>query len=1203
MKRQYTNKRNPCPICGNHHGCATQEDGLIECLRSFSQQDAPPGYRFIKLLRNDMGGLFVFDDGIDHQKETPAYSQQQRHSVNVQVKDRLSIEERDRQFRLLLQTTVTTLSTQHSSHLQTIRQLSTHEINWLLGLGWVRTWEPGFYAPLGVTADLPGISPDGKLLGRSGIAIAALDPDFHITGFQIATLRTDPKYIWLSSTNYGGNGPQLPNGELPLFCWKHPDTTRVKVVILCEGTLKSLLTAQFLWRTGATDIAVIGTASAARYGEKTLKNYLKRLRPQEIRLMPDAGAAANPHIATANQETLQRCRKWGYQLTVGDWGHLDSKEHLDIDELLAAGRQNEIKLITSAAYFTRCHTHSLISQLLKQGSFHLTGDKLIELRPPKDSTENLDLIRHYATSIQQCRQGGYQVIVAWNDENITPEDFFALCPESIQKQLASLDREWGMLYNLKLWFRRMVERYRPKNGFGKKDPVPQTDAKTLDSDLTPKTIEYKPGKLPRKSDCSPPPNILFKKGQRLQVYTEAIAAGWKHILDSSPTGTFKSHDAGIAQPKTFGVDKLWYFTSHARNVTTETVERNYDYLDVRNSGMVWDYTPNGKPYLRWPKNGELPDTTGNCHRSSIFAALRNKNISIDEGVENPVCGTCHLLEACRSSSGPGFGHRSQRRETLESDSIIAHPDSAPGTNDYDWSNCGNFWDEAMQTVQPIRSVAASLKDLNQVIAELTIYYPEISIQLQPLWTVLHSSLTGEIKQPHHGWNDAAVREILGVPPDNLDEIIALATEILHPDLKSLFNTTREHGVNLNDLPRTLRKRFSDTRLCLTQKIQQDIVLNWFVPFLQVWGRRIKGALRIDQGQLLISTRNERHALIAKASAWNIYLDATATPEYLSWWMDVDPEDILTIEQEVSPSKNLKIIQVTGLGQVSKNRSDFCQSRVDALRQEFLVRHPDIKFIDFVKFCHEGDGGWFRDSRGSNDFKDVTALATFGIPYQNIGSLQVLYLTLSNCDFTREDTSKKFQGFVDWATQAEIKQAIGRLRSYNRPTQQVYFYFCADYDLSFLSHEVECVIASDITIEAGSLDEKSWWKVKQAVKELWEMGQKITQSAVEAVSGVSQGYISKLASIFCGSWKEWLKIFLSLLNANYTTWNNSKSCRVREEAHYIVRAVMGELTQYDEPDVLLKEIFSWHKHLDNQYWQWILEFFSTYTRYLQSQLGG
>jgi hypothetical protein len=1200
MKRQYSSKRNPCPICGNHHGCAIRDDNLIECLRSFSQQDVPASYRFIKLLQNDMGGLFAKDDG--SQTATKGQARQQQFAVNVKTKGLLSVEERldaqqllaqrHRQFLLLLQTTVTKLSTQHALHLQQRRQLSTEEINWLEALGWVRTWEPGLYAPIGITANLPGISPLGKLLGREGIAIAALDPDFHMTGFQIATLRTSPKYIWLSGSNQGGIGPQLPNGELPLFCWKHPNAKRVKVVILCEGALKSLLTAVLLWRSGQTDIAVIGTASAARYGEKTLKDYLKRLRPKEIRLMPDAGAVLNPHIALANSETLQLCLLWRYRVAVGNWGQLDTKEHLDIDELLAAGRQNEIKLITSAAYRNRCHIHHQIRKLLKQSSFHEVEDKLIELRPAPDSTENLDLIRQYATSIEYCRKGGYRVVVAWNNATITPEDFFALCPEEIQKALADVDKEWGMLYKLKLWFRRMVERYRPKNGFGNKNPVPRTVYKTLYEKPTPNTIEYKPGKLPRRSDCSPPPKILFKKGQRLQVFSEAIAAGWKHILDKSPTGTFKSHDAGIATPVAFGVDKLWYFTSHARNVTTETVERNYDYLDVRNSGMVWDHTPNGKAYLRWSKYEEIPDTSGNCHRSSVFAALRHKNISIQEGIENPVCRTCHLLEACRSCSGLGFGYRCQRRETLKNTRILAHPDSAPDTKDYDWSSFVNFWDEAMRTVQPISSVAVRAIDLNQVMAELTIYYPEINIQLQSVWRVLRQCLTGEIKQPHHGWNDAAVREMLGVTPDNLDEIIAVAMEILHPNLESLLDTAWEYGVNLNDLPGKLRKRFGSQNLEVTQKIQQDIILNWFVPFLQVWGRRIKGALRLDQSQLLVTTRSERHALIARASLCNIYLDATATPEYLSWWMDIDSEDILTIEQEVSSSKNLKIIQVTGLGQVSKNRSSYCQGRVDALRQEFLVRHPNIKFIDFVKFCTDGDGGWFRDSRGSNDFQDVPALATFGIPYQNIGSLEALYLTLSNLDFSPEGTvqGEEFQRFVDWATQAEIKQAIGRLRAHNRPKQQLYFYFCANYDLSFLEQEVESVNASDITIKAGSLDEKSWWKVKQSVKELWEQGHKITQSAVEAVSGISQGYISKLASEFGGSWKEWLKIFLSLLNASYTNRNNSEDelCQLREEAHLIGRNMMLSLAQYQSNADLLSEIFSWHKHLNRQYWERTIE---------------
>jgi hypothetical protein len=296
MKRQYTTKRNPCPVCGNHHGCAIRSDNLIECLRSFSQYDARAGYRFIKLLRNDMGGLFVPDDKSGQIQGERLYSPQNR-AGSRKINRGLSIEERNKQNQLLLNSTVSSLGTQHISHLQTQRQLTTQEINWLKDLGWVRSWEPGLSAPVGVTSALAGVSLEGRLLGREGIAIAALDPNFQITGFQIATLQTKPKYIWLSSANQGGNGPHLPNGELPLFCWKHPNCKRAKVVILCEGALKSLLTAMFLWRSGQTDIAVIGTAVAARYGNKTLKDYLKRLRPQEIRLMPDAGAILNRHIA------------------------------------------------------------------------------------------------------------------------------------------------------------------------------------------------------------------------------------------------------------------------------------------------------------------------------------------------------------------------------------------------------------------------------------------------------------------------------------------------------------------------------------------------------------------------------------------------------------------------------------------------------------------------------------------------------------------------------------------------------------------------------------------------------------------------------------------------------------------------------------------------------------------------------------------
>jgi hypothetical protein len=146
-----------------------------------------------------------------------------------------------------------------------------------------------------------------------GIAIAALNPANQVTGFQIAPDNKEKfgKYIWLSSNNQGGFGPYLPNSELPLFCWKHPDANQISEIWLCEGALKSLLIALRLWFEGRTDVAIIGSANSARYGRETLHDYLAQLGAHTIRLMPDAGAIANPGISSANEQTLKWVQSGG----------------------------------------------------------------------------------------------------------------------------------------------------------------------------------------------------------------------------------------------------------------------------------------------------------------------------------------------------------------------------------------------------------------------------------------------------------------------------------------------------------------------------------------------------------------------------------------------------------------------------------------------------------------------------------------------------------------------------------------------------------------------------------------------------------------------------------------------------------------------------------------------------------------------------
>jgi hypothetical protein len=217
------------------------------------------------------------------------------------------------------------------------------------------------------------------------------------------------------------------------------------------------------------------------------------------------------------------------------------------------------------------------------------------------------------------------------------------------------------------------------------------------------------------------PRIIFHQGQRLQLWQEAVAKGWKHILDNSAPGLGKSHGAGIALPDAFAVEKLWYFAVDHRNPTTGVIEQNYTDLPVRNAGMKIDLrrqTPLGNNVVVWPKPGEEPDTQGNCHRAPLFALMRYNNIKgVESSQESPICSGCKQNKLCKGSSGAGYGFRNQRKIALKSSRNRAHPDSAPTPMEFPYAENGAFWDEAGTLIQPMESVTATLADFERVMGK------------------------------------------------------------------------------------------------------------------------------------------------------------------------------------------------------------------------------------------------------------------------------------------------------------------------------------------------------------------------------------------------------------------------------------------------------------------------------------------------------
>lgn len=730
------------------------------------------------------------------------------------------------------------------------------------------------------------------------------------------------------------------------------------------------------------------------------------------------------------------------------------------------------------------------------------------------------------------------------------------------------------------WFRRQLKRVAQTfKGFGQpKISTPLT--------LTAPVIAYKPRSLPTPEEHKRmgSPLIRFKDGDRRQVIAELISRGHHDILDSSAAGSGKSYDAGVVEPAKFGVDRLWYFSQDHRNPTTAAVEGNYTDLPVRNSGLFEDVnrsrTGLNNTHVRWPKEGETPNIEGNCFRAPIFHALSSKGYSteveVGDGVKmDAVCGTCSLVLSCtgKGERQPRSGFRSDRREVFAtSDRIRASLASAPSPKDLEakaalngvrnqpTNRNGAFVDEAMRHIQSTEVVEVSMADFYAKFGEMETQLPDEHEALKHLRSGLRPILAGEIpatSETRYGWNDSSIRAAL-----------AGAADIL--DIPKIIDALES---NKPDLVEILREPNSDIEAEL-----RSLPCNWLIPFLEVLGGYKRGALRINNGVLTITTRDNRHADALAAMQWAIYLDATATREYLALSLGIDPSDIVEIQQEPARVENLTIVQVTGLGLVGKGRSDALKERVATLKTELKNRHPDIAFLDHKPHAQDGgaDGHWFVHNRGSNEFKNRSAIASFGTPYENIGSLQDQWLTLTG-DCNLDKNAPAFSGFVAWKAQSEFVQAVGRLRSNRRPDEHLTYYVCCNFDLIFLGDyypgaTLKQESSFSVVPESGTSTEQSHWRVQKSIVEhVRQTGaalQKLTQVAVAKITGLTHGRISQIAAKY-GGWMAYKKLLACLLESPYSGANNLST--LDSEQQFLAETYLP-LAAEDDPLAAVEAVF-------------------------------
>ncbi|MBW4607819.1 MAG: hypothetical protein KME22_11475, partial [Hassallia sp. WJT32-NPBG1] len=535
-------------------------------------------------------------------------------------------------------------------------------------------------------------------------------------------------------------------------------------------------------------------------------------------------------------------------------------------------------------------------------------------------------------------------------------------------------------------------------------------------------------------------------------------------------------------------------------------------------------------------------------------------------------GKTNYRPKCSSKSGEGFGFRGEYSNALNSPKLRAHPNSAPQPKTdfsldddgnfidpgFDYRSAGAFWDEAGTLIEFKNLIEVTLKDLEKIYCKVptllsACLLDEFKHDLDPLWQVLMGLLDPSFRgyipdSERFGMNNRDIRALLPLRPENINKIIEFLKTELAPDLS--FLQEKGDGIDFKSVLREDRRSAALANLALNaqdsrQKAQklEDLMLNWFVPFLEAW-RDNSGYFKRDFGTVLkIYSPSDRHTDVASSMKWNIYLDATLSPQMLGDILGT--EDILHIKQQMPSYQNLRMIQVTGMGTLSSDRRESASLRVQAVLTELQTRHPDLAVIDWKSKATSGQGYHFRDGRGVNRFALASALAIVGTPCPNIGALAINYQLLKNKPVVED--SSEFRAFVDEHIQAELVQEAGRLRANLRPDEQLTLYFCGDYALDFIKDhlpgvQMEQLDAFRISPDAGDRCQRTKYRILKVFAELIDAGEdsaKITQEQIAVKAEIARSRISQIASVF-GGWATLRKLLVLLCKTLYNKTNNSEN---------------------------------------------------------------
>jgi hypothetical protein len=754
------------------------------------------------------------------------------------------------------------------------------------------------------------------------------------------------------------------------------------------------------------------------------------------------------------------------------------------------------------------------------------------LSPDAGDIGNPQVMRRWADQIKFLESLGKPILIGWWGQKTKNDDDI--------DELENLDQ---------------VEFLTPSQflAMGKSEPLPFWEQI--------KRLAARDRKKPKKPVPLPLPTNretkIYDRSDRLSLWSSS-----KNILDTSPTGSGKSHDAGTLTPDMLGVKDIFYITNDPRNVSTPTL-KDWPILEGRHAGLYRNEL--GEVRTRKRKDSldryQEKDLRANCARPFTHAALANQNIS--HGIESStICKGCQFLELCRSGKGD-YDYLNKRAIALESKRLIAHPSSLPlpksldPENGFDYGNTALIFEESELSFNTTKVVKVTEKDITASIASLAEKDSDLFLSLKPLLIAI-KKLLSEKQTNRYGFDGKSLKaSLLGLIPSDID--LNRLKQALTPDL-SFLDPISEMGESIADMPASVRRAFSEKDSNLAEKAENEVLKQWLLEFID--SLRGKGYLSLNHGVLSVSFLDERLQAIISEAAKVIFLSATESIENLEARTGLTI-DLITTGGGIP--ENIRFIQVSDLGRMGINRGEGQKRRTKAILGHYRETDPDnTAAIRFKSHCADDDDQTslrhFINSQGTNVIAGVPRLIIDGLPCPNLESLRHDYAVSTGNDPYGED----FDRYVHHQILRIIKQEIGRLRANLYPDRRFEIVLLTDYDFSGLipPNQLRQCKAHEICPIAESAIERTKRVILESVEKLQETGQKITERAIASLSGLSRSVVNRARQ------------FLDEILAQFTISNPYSKCGQAETLTQTDIDLINDAVAYVEAagDDSLLEVF-------------------------------